>query len=81
MKDDQRALATALAATRPTVVVSLRSPYDALFVPGAASYVCAYSSRVPTLRATIEVLTGARAATGKLPVEIPGRYPIGAGLA
>ena len=81
VKDDQRALATALAALKPTVVVSLRSPYDALFVPGAAAYVCAYSSRVPTLRATVEILNGARAPVGRLPVEIPGRYPIGAGLA
>ena len=79
-KDDQRALATAIAAVRPTVVVSLRSPYDALFVPGAAAYVCAYAGRVPTLRATIEILTGARRPTGRLPVEIPGRYPVGAGL-
>ena len=80
VKDDQRALATAIAAVRPTVVVSLRSPYDALFVPGAAAYVCAYAGRVPTLRATIEILTGARKPTGRLPVEIPGRYSLGAGL-
>jgi beta-N-acetylhexosaminidase len=80
VSEGQRRLATALAAVRPTVLVSLRSPYDALYVPGVAAIVCAYDGRVPTLRATAEVLTGARRSVGRLPVEIPGRYAIGAGL-
>ena len=77
--DDQHRLVSALAATKPTVLVSLRAPYDAMYVSGVAATVCAYGGRVPTLRALIEVLTGARKPVGKLPVVVPGRFAIGAG--
>jgi beta-N-acetylhexosaminidase len=77
--DDQRKLVAALAAVKPTVLVSLRAPYDALYVSGVAAIVCAYGGRVPALRAVNEVLTGARKPVGRLPVVIPGRFPIGAG--
>ena len=76
---DQRRLVAALASVKPTVLVSLRAPYDALYVSGVAAIVCAYGGRVPTLRALAEVLTGARKPVGRLPVVIPGRYAIGAG--
>jgi beta-N-acetylhexosaminidase len=78
-RDDQRKLVAALAALKPTVMVSLRAPYDPLYVSGVAAMVCAYGGRVPTLRAVNEVLTGARKPMGRLPVVIPGRFPIGAG--
>jgi beta-N-acetylhexosaminidase len=77
--EDQRRLVTALAAIKPTVLVSLRAPYDAMYVSGMAAIVCAYGGRVPTLRAIGELLTGARKPVGKLPVVIPGRFDIGAG--
>jgi beta-N-acetylhexosaminidase len=80
VNDDQRKLIDAVAAVKPTVVVSQRAPYDSLYVSGVPAFICAYSGRVPTLRATIEVLTGARKPVGKLPVEIPGRFPIGSGM-
>ena len=76
----QAALATALQAVTPTVLVSLRSPYDILSAPGVAGYVCAYTGREPTLRALAEVLSGARPPAGTLPVEIPGVYRIGDGM-
>ncbi|MDO8506794.1 MAG: glycoside hydrolase family 3 N-terminal domain-containing protein [Candidatus Limnocylindria bacterium] len=79
VNDDQRRLVSALAAVKPTVMVSLRTPYDALYVSGVAAIVCAYGGRVPTLRAVAEILTGASRPVGKLPVDIPGRFPIGAG--
>jgi len=77
--DDQRKLVSALAAVKPTVLVSLRAPYDTMYVSGVSATVCAYGGRVPTLRALIEVLTGQRKPVGKLPVVIPGKYAIGAG--
>ncbi|MDQ2952136.1 MAG: glycoside hydrolase family 3 C-terminal domain-containing protein, partial [Chloroflexota bacterium] len=77
--DDQRRLVEALRAVKPTVLVSLRGPYDSLYVSGVAAIVCAYGGRVPTLRALAEMLTGARRPVGRLPVVIPGRYAIGAG--
>lgn len=80
VNEDERKLVNALAAVKPTVLVSLRAPYDVLFADGVAAVVCTYGGRVPTLRATAEVLTGARRPTGRLPVVIPGRFAIGAGL-
>ena len=76
----QAALAKALQATTPTVLVSLRSPYDILSAPSVAGYVCAYTGRAPTLRAIVDVVTGARPPAGTLPVEIPGLYRIGDGM-
>ena len=76
----QAALAKALQAVRPTVLVSLRSPYDILSAPAVSGYVCAYTGREPTLRALAEVLSGARAPSGTLPVDIPGVYRIGDGM-
>lgn len=76
----QAALAKALQAVRPTVLVSLRSPYDILSAPSVSGYVCAYTGREPTLRALADVLSGTRAPTGTLPVDVPGVYRIGDGM-
>jgi beta-N-acetylhexosaminidase len=76
----QAALAKAVQAVTPTVLVSLRSPYDIRSAPGVAGYVCAYTGREPTLRALADVLSGKRAPAGTLPVEIPGVYRIGDGM-
>ena len=76
----QAILVNALAAVRPTVLVSLRSPYDILAAPGVVGYVCAYTGREPTLRALADVLGGSRPPTGTLPVEVPGLYRIGDGV-
>jgi beta-N-acetylhexosaminidase len=76
----QAVLAKALQAVKPTVLVSLRSPYDILSAPGVAGYVCAYTGREPTLRALADVLSGTRAPTGTLPVDVPGVYRIGDGM-
>ncbi len=76
----QAVLVKALQAVRPTVLVSLRSPYDILSAPGVSGYVCAYTGREPTLRALADVLTGARGPSGTLPVDVPGLYRIGDGM-
>ncbi len=80
INESQRRLVARLAALRPTVLVSLRGPYDVLAAPNVAGWVCAYNGRAPSVRATIEVLTGARKPTGSLPVAVSERYPIGTGL-
>jgi beta-N-acetylhexosaminidase len=77
----QAALVSELAAARPVAVVSLRSPYDVMAFPTVPAYVCAYDTRDAACHATAEVLVGARAPTGRLPVEIPGLFALGAGLA
>ncbi len=80
INDDQLKLVTRLAAAKPTVLVSLRGPYDVRFAPNVAACVCAYDGRVPTLQAVVEVLTGARRPVGSLPVAVSDRFPLGAGL-
>jgi beta-N-acetylhexosaminidase len=80
INDDQLKLVTRLAAVRPTVLVSLRGPYDVRFAPNVAACVCAYDGRVPSLRAVIEVVTGARKPVGAVPVAVSSRYPLGSGL-
>jgi beta-N-acetylhexosaminidase len=80
INDDQLKLVTRLAAAKPTVLVSLRGPYDVRFAPKVAACVCAYDGRVPTLQAVVDVLTGARKPTGSLPVAVSDRFPLGAGM-
>jgi beta-N-acetylhexosaminidase len=76
----QAELVKALAAARPTVMVSLRSPYDALAVPTIAAYVCAYYGRASAVGAAADVLLGKVAPRGRLPVEVPGLFPLGSGM-
>ena len=80
INDDQLKLVTRLAAAKPTVLVSLRGPYDVRFAPSVAACVCAYDGRVPTLQAVVEILTGARKPVGSLPVAVNDRFPLGAGM-
>jgi len=80
INDDQLKLVSRLAAAKPTVLVSLRGPYDVRFAPNVAACVCAYDARLPSLRAAIEVLTGARKPVGSLPVTVNDRFRLGAGL-
>ena len=80
INDDQLKLVSRLAAARPTVLVSLRGPYDVRFAPKVAASVCAYNGRMPSLRAVIEVITGARKPVGTLPVAVSDRHGLGAGL-
>lgn len=67
-------------AVRPTVMVSLRSPYDALAVPTIPAYVCAYYGRADAVNAVADLLLGKIEPRGRLPVEIPGLWSIGAGM-
>ena len=76
----QGRLVEALQAVRPTVAVALRAPYDLTAFPHVAGYLCAYSGREPALVAAVDVMLGMRPPQGRLPVEIPGLYPAGAGL-
>ena len=80
INDDQLKLVTRLAATKPTVLVSLRGPYDVRFAPNVAACLCAYDGRLPSLRAVIEVITGRSKPVGSLPVTVSDRFALGEGL-
>jgi beta-N-acetylhexosaminidase len=67
------------AAERPTVLVSLGSPYVIRQTPQVTSYVLGWAANAIAEAAVARALTGAPI-TGKLPIRIPPDYPIGAGL-
>ena len=60
----------------PTIVVALRMPYDLIVFPQAPTYLCTYSLLEPSMLALARVLAGEIQPGGKLPVSIPGLYPI-----
>ncbi|MET9609663.1 glycoside hydrolase family 3 N-terminal domain-containing protein [Streptomyces sp. NPDC006512] len=77
----QRTLVTDLIATGvPVVLVAIRNPYDAARLPACAAEVATYSWTDVELRAAARVITGERRPAGRLPVPVPGRYPLGHGL-
>ncbi|OLZ66285.1 beta-N-acetylhexosaminidase [Streptomyces amritsarensis] len=77
----QRNLVTELLATGvPVVLVALRNPYDPARLPACAAELATYSWGDAEMRAAARVLTGAARPAGRLPVPVPGRYPLGHGL-
>ncbi|MER7463460.1 glycoside hydrolase family 3 N-terminal domain-containing protein [Streptomyces sp. NPDC097981] len=78
----QRTLVTELLATKvPVVVVAIRNPYDSARLPACAAELATYTWTDVEMRAAARVVTGAVRPTGRLPVPVPGRYPLGHGLA
>ncbi|MFE3556325.1 glycoside hydrolase family 3 protein [Streptomyces sp. NPDC059193] len=78
----QRTLVADLLATGvPVVVVALRNPYDSARLPACAAEVATYTWGDAEMRAAARVLTGAVRPAGRLPVPVPGRYPLGHGVA
>ncbi len=65
---------------RRVVVVSLGSPYIGGQMPHLGSYLLAWTASSLGEWAAARALTGEAAITGQLPVRIPPRYPLGAGL-
>ena len=66
-----------LASGLPVVVAALRLPYDLKAFSEAPTYLCTYSILEPSMHALAKVLFGKIEPTGKLPVAIPGLYPVG----
>ncbi|MFJ9788047.1 glycoside hydrolase family 3 protein [Streptomyces globosus] len=78
----QRTLVADLLATGvPVVVVALRNPYDPARLPPCAAELATYTWSDVEMRAAARVVTGAARPAGRLPVPVPGRYPLGHGLA
>lgn len=76
----QAALVRAVFQTGiPTVVAALRLPYDLAAFPEVGTYLCTYSLLEPSMHALARVLFGKATPRGRLPVSIPGLYPIGHG--
>ncbi|MEU7551986.1 glycoside hydrolase family 3 N-terminal domain-containing protein [Streptomyces sp. NPDC044571] len=77
----QRTLVTELLATGvPVVVLAIRNPYDPARLPACAAELATYTWGDAEMRAAARVITGAARPAGRLPVPVPGRYPLGHGL-
>ncbi|HEX5672263.1 MAG TPA: glycoside hydrolase family 3 N-terminal domain-containing protein, partial [Acidimicrobiia bacterium] len=78
--ENQTFLMRQLIAFGPPVIgVSLRTPYDLAFFPELATYLSTYGIQAPSLAALADALFGMAPFPGRLPVAIPGMYPIGHG--
>jgi beta-N-acetylhexosaminidase len=60
--------------------VSFGSPYFLRHIPEVDAYVCLYKNTPETQALAARALAGEVDVTGKLPVSIPGLYPVGHGL-
>ncbi len=67
-------------ATRPTVLVSLGSPYLLNQTPTVRSYLIAWSGVRASERAVALALLGRVPIGGHLPTRIPPDYPLGWGV-
>jgi len=72
-------LAERTVRSRPTVFVSLGSPYVGAQVPSLGTYLLGWASNPNTEWAVAAALRGA-AITGRMPVPVPPGAPLGAGL-
>ncbi|MFG2973622.1 glycoside hydrolase family 3 protein [Streptomyces sp. NPDC048331] len=78
----QRTLVADLIATGvPVVTLAVRNPYDPARLPTCAAELATYSWTDVEMRAAARVLTGGLRPVGRLPVPVPGRYPLGHGTA
>ncbi|MFN8504661.1 glycoside hydrolase family 3 protein [Kouleothrix sp.] len=74
----QAALVRALlAGPAPVVALALRTPYDLAAYPEAPTYACSYGILPPSIEALALALLGHIPFGGRLPVSIPGLYPLG----
>ncbi|HWI51677.1 MAG TPA: glycoside hydrolase family 3 C-terminal domain-containing protein, partial [Symbiobacteriaceae bacterium] len=78
---EQQALINDLIATgKPVIVVGMGEPYDLVALPQAQTYIAAYGYQAPNLQGVGALIAGTAKPSGKLPVSIPGQYPLGHGL-
>ena len=61
---------------RPLIGLAPYSPYDLLAFPELATYLVTYEYTRPAIAAAVRVLFGESSPQGKLPVSLPGLYPL-----
>ena len=62
------------------IVLSFGSPYFLRHFPEAGAYLCLYRASLQAQEAAARALFGEIDITGRLPVSIPGLFPIGHGI-
>ncbi len=70
----------AAGGVKPVVVVSFGSPYFLRHFPEVDGYLCAYRWPDQAQKAAVKALFGEIDIKGRLPVSLPGLYPLGHGL-
>src|SRR5881296_1061043 len=80
LPDSLARLITLTDSVKPTVLVSLGSPYLLNQTPTVKSYLIAWSGVRTAEKAAARALLGWSPVRGKLPIRIPPAYPIGYGL-
>jgi beta-N-acetylhexosaminidase len=70
----------AAASSTPVVVVSFGSPYFISRFPEVDSYLCAYRWSSQAQQTAVKAIFGEIDLQGRLPVTIPGLYPVGHGI-
>jgi beta-N-acetylhexosaminidase len=66
--------------TKPTVIVSLRAPYDLDAFPWATARIAAYGDLAASLDVVADICAGVLAPRGHLPVSVGPRFPVGHGV-
>ncbi|HTI13090.1 MAG TPA: beta-N-acetylhexosaminidase [Dictyobacter sp.] len=61
---------------KPVIGLAVYNPYDVLAYPDISTYLTTYEYTQPALEAATRVLFGDASARGRLPVSIPGLYPL-----
>ncbi len=80
LPDSLAQLILATDAARPTVLVSLGSPYLLTQTPTVRSYLVAWSGVRASERAVAFALLGRVPLSGHLPIRLPPQYPVGWGV-
>ena len=63
----------------PLVTIAMREPQDLATYPTVGTHLCTYSGHKSSLSAAVDAMVGRNGFPGRLPVAIPGLYPIGHG--
>jgi len=80
LPDSLARLISVTDSARPTVLVSLGSPYLLDQTPGVKSYLLAWSAVRAAERAVARALLDQVPITGHLPIRLPPNYPVGHGV-
>jgi beta-N-acetylhexosaminidase len=80
LPDSLARLVMAVDSTKPTVLVSLGSPYLLNQTPRVKSFLIAWSGARASERAVALALLGRVPITGRLPVRLPEGYAVGHGI-
>ena len=75
-----KALNALIDRRKPLVGISFGNPYLLLSFPKLQTYLVAYGDMPSLQKAAGEALLGKNDITGRLPISLPGLYPLGAGI-